>query len=135
LGIGGNLTRGWQMFAAYTFMDSKIVESNTPAEVGRPFQNTPKNSFNVWSTHTFGKFTGGGGLRFVGDRFGNNIGTRRVDDYWTLDAMAAYPISKHVDLRLNLYNLNNAYYFERLAGGHLIPGPSRTVMATTNFRF
>jgi catecholate siderophore receptor len=74
-------------------------------------------------------------VRFVGDRFGNNTNTRRVDSYWTLDAMAQYPVNRHLDLRLNLYNLNNAYYFERLGGGHLIPGPARMVMATGSFRF
>jgi len=27
-----------------------------------------------------------------------------VDAYWLLDAMASFPVSKHLDLRLNLYN-------------------------------
>jgi catecholate siderophore receptor len=135
LGIVGNLSRTWQVFSAYTFMNGKIVDSNTPAEVGRTFQNAPKNSMSIWSTRRFAKLTAGGGIRFVGDRFGNNTNTRRVDSYWTLDAMAQYPVSNHLDLRLNLYNLNNAYYFERLGGGHLIPGPARMAMVTANVRF
>ena len=36
--------------------------------------------------------------------------------------MASCPLTEHIDLRLNLYNLNNAYYFDRLGGGHLVPG-------------
>lgn len=135
LGLAGHLTRSWHVFSAYTLMDARIVESNNPVEAGRAFQNTPRNSFNVWSTHRVGKLTAGGGVRFAGKRYGNNSNTRQVDAYWTLDAMASYPVSKHLELRLNLYNLNDAYYFERLGGGHLIPGPARMVMATTNFRF
>ena len=77
----------------------------------------------------------GGGLRFVGKRYSNNANVRYVDSYWTFDAMASVPVTSHVDLRLNLYNLSDAYYFERLGGGHLIPGPGRAVMASAYFRF
>ena len=77
----------------------------------------------------------GGGPRFAGKRFGNNINTRSVDSYWTLEGMASYRVTEYLDLRLNLYNLNDAYYFDRLGGGHLIPGAGRAVNLSTNFRF
>jgi catecholate siderophore receptor len=99
-------------------------------------QNTPRNSFNIWTTYQFfGKFTVGGGPRFVGKRYGNNTNTRFVDSYWTLEGMASYPITSHIDLRLNLYNLNNAYYFDRLGGGRVVPGASRTANVSLGFRF
>ena len=135
LGVSGRITRGWNLFSAYTLLDSQIVKSNTPAEVGKVIQNTPRNSLNLWTTYQFKKFTFGGGPRFVGRRFGNTTNTRQVADYWTLDALASYSVSKNFDLRFNLYNLNNAYYFDRLGGGHLIPGASRSLMVSTSFRF
>jgi catecholate siderophore receptor len=136
LGASGFITRRWLVFGAYTFIDSEIKESNTVAEVGKVFQNTPRHSFSIWSTYELPWRLGvGGGPRFVGKRFGNNTNTRVVDKYWTFDAMASFPVSKYLDLRLNLYNLNNAYYFDRLGGGHLIPGAGRTVMLSTGFRF
>ena len=135
LGASGSFSRSWKIFGAYTLLDSEIEESNTPAEVGKRIQNAPRNSFNVWSTYQFKKLTVGGGPRFVGRRFGNNINTRQVASYWTLDALAAYPITRKLDLRLNLYNVNDAYYFDRLGGGHLVPGAGRSVMLSTNFRF
>jgi outer membrane receptor for monomeric catechols len=49
--------------------------------------------------------------------------------------MASYSVSRNLDLRFNMSNLNNSYYFERLGGGHLIPGASRFAQVTTNFRF
>jgi catecholate siderophore receptor len=131
----GSITRNLRVFAAYTLMDGKIIESNTPAEVGRTFQNTPRNSYTVWTTYSLKKLTLGGGPRFVGKRFGNNTNTRWVDNYWTLDIMASYPILKFLDLRFNATNLNNAYYFDRLGGGHLVPGQGRTVLGSTAFRF
>jgi catecholate siderophore receptor len=123
------------VYGAYTYMDPVIVKSNVPGEAGNAFQNTPRNSFSTWSTYQLKKLTIGGGLRFIGERFGNNANTRKVDSYWTADAMASYPVTRRIDLRLNLYNLNDAFYFDRLGGGHLIPGAARSAMVSTNFRF
>jgi outer membrane receptor for monomeric catechols len=77
----------------------------------------------------------GGGARFAGKRYGNLSNTRSVDGYATVDAMVSYRVHRFVDLRLNLYNLNDAYYFDRLGGGHLIPGPARSAVIGTSFHF
>lgn len=135
LGVTGNLTRQWQVFAAYTLLDSEVVESNTPAEIGKRLINTPRNSLSLWTTYRWRKLEVGGNLRFVDRRFGNNINTRQVGGYWLIDAMVSYPLTEHVDLRLNLYNLGDKYYFEQVGGGHLVPGPSRSAMLSTSFRF
>jgi catecholate siderophore receptor len=136
LGASGGITRALRVFGAYTLLDSEIVKSNTPAEVGRRIQNTPRNSFNIWATYLLPhRITLGGGPRFVGRRFGNTTNTRQVEAYWPLDAMASFPVSKHLDLRLNLYNLTNEYYFDRLGGGHLVPGAGRSVLVSAGFRF
>ncbi len=136
LGITGTITRDWTIFAAYTYLDSEILESNTLTELGKELLNTPKNSVSLWSSYQLPrKLNVGGGARFVDDRYGNNINTRRVKSYWLIDAMASYPLNDHIDLRLNLYNLNNEYYFDRLGGGHLVPGASRSANVSFNFRF
>lgn len=135
LSASGGITRSLRVLASYSLIDARIRSSNTPAEIGRYFQNTPRNSASTWLTYTARRFTVGLGPRFMGRRFGNNTNTRQVGSYATLDGMASYQINRHLDLRCNLSNLNNEYYFERLGGGHLIPGPSRYVLVTTNFRF
>jgi len=136
LSVEGSITPAWRVLAGYTFLDSTTVESNNPAEIGKELVNTPPNSFNVWSTYTLRSgFHFGGGARFVDRRFGNTINTRLVDAYWTFDAMASYPISKHIDLKLNLYNLTDKFYFDRIGGGHVVPGPGRAATLSTSFRF
>jgi catecholate siderophore receptor len=135
LSASGAITRSLRVLGAYTFIDARILSSNNPLEVGRFFQNTPRNSASVWLTYTARRYTFGLGPRFMGRRFGNNTNTRQVESYATLDAMASYQVNQHLDLRLNLANLNNAHYYERLGGGHLIPGTSRYVFGTVNFHF
>jgi len=135
LGVTGTVVRGWTLFAAYTLLDSRIVESNTPAEVGKRFINTPENSFSLWTTYLYRRFEMGGGARFVGLRYGNNTNTRLVEGYGVVDAMASYRLTETVALRLNIYNLSDAYYFERITGGHVVPGPGRSAVLSTSFRF
>jgi catecholate siderophore receptor len=105
------------------------------AEVGKEIINTPRHSLSVWTTYRVWKIDLGGSTRYVGRRFGNNINTRFADGYWSIDAMASYPLRDNIDLRLNITNLTDKYYFDRLGGGHLIPGPARSVLLSTNFRF
>jgi catecholate siderophore receptor len=131
----GNISRNWMVLAAYTLLDSEVVDSNTPAEVGKRLINTPRNSINLWTTYRIRKLELGGGARFTDRRFGNNTNTRVVGRYWLVDAMASYPLSEHIDLRLNLYNLTDEYYFDRLGGGHIVPGPGRSALLSTSFRF
>jgi catecholate siderophore receptor len=145
LSMSGSLTRKWDLLAGYTFLDSETVDSNTAptlvngvfiSEVGKDLVNTPRNSFNLWTTYRVSdRLAVGGGTRFVGKRFGNTINTRFVDSYWTFDLMTSYELSNHLDLKLNLYNLTNTYYFDRLGGGHVIPGPGRSASISTSFRF
>jgi catecholate siderophore receptor len=135
LGVTGTPVRGWMLFAAYTLLDSRIAESNNALEVGKRFINTPKNSLSLWTTFLYRRFELGGGGRFVGLRYGNNTNTRFVEGYGVADAMVAYRITETVSLRLNVYNLTDTYYFERLGGGHLVPGPGRSALLSTSFGF
>jgi catecholate siderophore receptor len=135
LGLTGTIARGWTVLGAYTLLDSRIVESNTPAEVGRRLINTPKDSFSLWTSYSLRRFELGGGARFAGRRFGNNTNTRFVEGYTLVDAMASYQLTENVSLRLNVYNLTDAYYFDRIGGGHLVPGPGRSATLSTNFSF
>lgn len=136
LSVTGNISTAWQVLAGYTFLESQTVDSNTPAEIGKELVNTPRNSFNLWSTYRLTSgLAVGGGARFVDKRFGNTINTRFVDSYWTVDLMATYPLTRNVDLQLNLYNLADTFYFDRVGGGHIVPGPGRSVSMRTSFRF
>jgi catecholate siderophore receptor len=144
LSATGNISRNWQIFAGYTLLDSRIVKSNTAptlidglliSEVGKELINTPRHSFNLYSTYAYKKLFFGGGPRFVDKRFGNNINTRYVDSYWLVDAVASYQITKKINLRVNAYNLTDKYYFSQIAGGHVVPGAGRSILLSTGFGF
>ncbi|MGH9949934.1 MAG: TonB-dependent receptor domain-containing protein [Pyrinomonadaceae bacterium] len=140
----GNITRNWQICSGYTLWKSEIVRSDTPptivngvpfSEIGRELINTPRNSLNLWTTYTWDRLFFGGGPRYVGKRFGNNINTRFVDSYVVVDALISYKLTKNIDLRLNMNNIGDKYYIDRIGGGHIIPGAGRVVLVSSGFSF
>jgi catecholate siderophore receptor len=136
IGASGNLTRNWQLFSGATFMTSEVLESNTPAEVGKEIINTPNSSYSIWTTYQFPtKLEIGGGVQYVSSRYGNATNTRQVGSYTTYDAMASYPINDRATLRLNVNNISNEEYYDSLGGGHVIPGAGRSATLTTDIKF
>lgn len=142
----GNVTRNWQVFSGYTFLDSEIVKSNVCVrnaanvcvsfpELGRELTNTPRHSFNLWTTYSWDRFFFGGGPRFVGRRYGNNTNTRFVDNYVVVDALVSFKLTRNVDLRLNANNIGDKYYIDRIGGGHIVPGAGRSILFSTGFSF
>jgi catecholate siderophore receptor len=131
LGATGTINARWQLFGSYTFMRSEITRSNTDAEIGRAFANTPDHSLSLWSTFRLPwDVELGGGGQYVGDRFNSNTGTRTAPAYWIVDGMAAYRVNQRLTLRLNGFNLLDKRYIDRVGGGHFIPGPARSATLT-----
>jgi catecholate siderophore receptor len=136
IGGSGRLTDRWTAFFGYTWLDSEIVKSNTAVEVGNEFANTPEHSASLWTTYRLPLgFEVGGGVQYVGDRL-NSTTTRRVAPAYQLyDAMVSYEWNERLTLRLNINNLADERYIDRVGGGHFIPGAGRSVALTTSLDF
>jgi catecholate siderophore receptor len=60
---------------------------------------------------------------------------KEAPGYWTLSAMARYPLNDHMDVQVNLANLTDAYYADQLHPSHVVPGPGRSALFTVNFKY
>ncbi|MNQ67858.1 putative TonB-dependent receptor BfrD precursor [compost metagenome] len=120
LAATGKLTEQWNLFANFTFLDSETRSAaNTPAGLateGQALANTPPRSFNLWTTYDLpGDFRVGYGARYVSERnlTSSNDGVK-LDAYWLHNAMLGYKVSETLDLQLNLNNLFDKDYVERV---------------------
>ncbi|HEY1084355.1 MAG TPA: TonB-dependent siderophore receptor [Prosthecobacter sp.] len=136
-GLAGNITKDWQIFAGYAYMESEIEESGNAAELGQSLGNTPDHSFNIWTTYNLPfRVQIGFGAQYVGDRQNGNTNTSRTaPGYWTCDAMVNYQVTDKFNVRLNVYNLADERYIDRVGGGHFVPGAGRSAALTASYKF
>jgi catecholate siderophore receptor len=145
LGVSGNLTRQWQVFGGYTWMDSELVSgAYSNANVGDPLANTPEHSFSLFSTYRVTpKLSLGGGVYHVSDSFGGNQGgagggaNRIYAPAWTrVDLFASWDLTETATLQLNVQNAGDEAYILRTNGVHHADvAPGRQAILTLNLRY
>ena len=69
------------MFAGYTLLDSKLVETGSYGSnadnKGNRFPNTPRNSASIWTTcQMLPNLTVGGGAYYMSEVYGNVANTK-----------------------------------------------------------
>ena len=131
LGASGAVAEGLGLFAGYTYLESEIL-TGAAADIGRPLPNTPKHALTLWTTYRLPwEIEIGAGARHLSRRVMST--TSSVPPYWAFDAEAAVPLSNHLGLRLNVYNLANATYYD--ANRYWVPAAGRSVRLTTSLDF
>jgi catecholate siderophore receptor len=136
LGLTGNITDRWSILTSYSHLDSEFVASANPLEEGAVLAFVPENSFNVWSdVRVSPALSVGAGAQFMDSVFRNATNTAEVPSYWLVSAMAAYAVSPSLTLRLNVNNLADAEYVDRVGGGHYVPGASRSMVLNAEIDF
>jgi catecholate siderophore receptor len=144
--IVGQPVNGWNIWAGYTYLDTRVLDSEdvmagVPIQ-GKRLTNAPMNTANLWSTYDIPpewlwnqRFQVGGGFNYVGFRFANQNNTNSVPGYIRGDLTAAWrPIPKF-ELRMNVQNVADNRFYESVYQGHVVPGAGRTVLFTGTFTY
>ncbi|CAM2138644.1 catecholate siderophore receptor [Pararobbsia alpina] len=136
-GASGRLTHNWLIYAGYTYLDATILEARDGTQ-GKTPANVPKHTFTLWTTYEpLPHWEIGGGMTYLSSRYAANNDFVSVGGYTRFDATVAYRQPKY-DVRVNLLNLTNKYYYDALIpsdGGRAVPGIGRAVLLTGTYRF
>jgi len=165
LGVAGNITREWSLFANYTYIDSEVLQGvsdyclanpgtacgNSAAFPdplrGNPLVATPEHSASLWTTYRLGDWTLGYGVTYQGEFYLNNNSLPAAgstapatlftsDAYWVHRAMVGYQVNERIGLQLNVSNLFDEEYFQRIRNnGWATPGDARSAVLSATFRF
>ena len=136
----GRLLPSWNLFAGYTYLDTKVLESKD-VQGGIPVQGkrliaAPEHSISLWTTYDLTpQWQVGGGMTYIGERAANGNNTNKLLGYGKGDFTVAYFPWKNTELRLNVLNVTDERYFDSVYQGHTPPAPGRTVLFTGNVRF
>ncbi|WP_051356480.1 TonB-dependent siderophore receptor [Azorhizobium doebereinerae] len=139
------LADGLEAIAAYTYSDAEIVNSATTTEIGRVPAVTPRNVASLWANYTvqpgllYGT-SGGLGLRYTGQTYGNNTNTVINAAYTMVDAALRYDFGKTnpkltgLSAALNATNVFNVMP-EVCNAGLCYLGQGRTVLGTLKYQW
>jgi len=110
-----SLGGGWDFTGSYTYTNAEITEDARGYAGNRPML-VPEHQASAWLNYTFddGMLEGasiGGGIRYVGDVYGNDANTFSVPSRTLFDVGASYRINEHAKLSLNATNLFDRKYF------------------------
>ena len=126
----------WNVIAGYTYLNSEVVKSRNPAEVGRELQNTPRHTASFWTTYDLPwGVTVGGGASYVDSRYANTTNTVRVPSYTRYDATISWNITQGLIARANFLNLTDRKFYEGVYPGNITPGAGRTIIGSLTARF
>jgi len=149
-GLSGNITPRWGTFAGLAVMNGKVESSLNPIEVDQRLAYVPHVSLNLWTTYRLPmNLTIGGGTNYSDGNYFNNTGgfnfvgggtvanpkyaknaaaIQALTKYSLFNAMAMYPLNRHIQLQVNATNLADRKYADRAYDRHFLPGPTRQVL-------
>ena len=138
---------GLAVIGTATATDSEITVTNTPAELGNSLSGVPEMMASLFLDYRFegGVMDGfglGGGIRHVGESFGDTANTLVIPDYTLVDVMARYDFGaastawENLVLSVNARNLGNESYVATCSSvASCFYGSGRTVNVRLQYRW
>ena len=149
LGLAGNLSENLSAQVGAAVMQSRVLDSFVPLNIGRPLANFANKSFSAQAKYQLTQaFSFGAAARYESDRCGGQPDTaagyslgadpqcaQPVPSFSVFDVFAAYRFSKKLDMRVNVLNVGNKDYFTAVyrSGAFLYKGDARAVRVTLNY--
>jgi iron complex outermembrane receptor protein len=140
-----SLTERLDIVGGFTHLEPIVTASST-GNIGKDLVNTPRDYASLWMQYTFrdGPAAGlgiGGGVRYVGASFMDQLNTVEIPGYTLFDASLSYDFAyldrslKGLRLQINATNLFDKYYVATCYTG--LPycglGAPRTILATLKY--
>lgn len=137
-----SLGNGWDFTGSYTYTRAEITEDALGNVSNRPML-VPEHQASAWLNYTFsgGILDGlsiGGGLRYVGEVFGDNANTAslKTPGRTLVDLGASYRVNEHAKLSLNATNLFDKHYYTNCESAYsCYEGDRRTVTGRLTIDF
>jgi catecholate siderophore receptor len=152
LGAAGAVGEKWSVFTNYTYLDSEVLQSISDRALlggtidileGDPLPVTPEHSASFWATYqATAALMIGFGTTYQGEytftRASATADLYYTPDYWVSRAMASYQLNENLAVQLNIDNLADEEYYERIrnnaGSGWATPGAARTAVLSLSWR-
>ncbi len=138
--VAGALTPDWQVMAGYTYNSAQFVRDSDAGVAGTRYDTqTPRHLLKLSTSYrlpgVLSAWRVGGALRTRSET-STTFGVRQ-GGYTLIDLMASYAVNRHLDIRLNLYNVTDKYYYQTIGStqdnNHF--GTPRNALLTVNYKY
>ena len=135
------LNDAWTVLANYAYQNGEITKDNS-IPTGNALVAVPEHSGRVAVRYDVqdGKLKGlglGAGVTAMTERKGDSSNSFETPSFATFDAQASYPLTKNVDLKLNVVNLTDEKHYEpyTFLGGAVAPNQPLSAFVTLAVKF
>jgi len=141
IGATGNITPRWQVFAGFTYVDAKITDSPTVAQIGSRFPNVPKVSWSGTSKYKLNRFlTVGGTVTHAGRRYGGTTTAlaTSIPGYTRFDLFGTIQLTRRLAIDVNFLNVTDKVYYDALyrsATPFTYIAPGRSMLVKLDYHF
>ena len=133
-----DLHNGWNIRGQYTWNKTEQIVGDF---VGNEMPNAPEHNASVWANYAFADNTAlqglrvGGGVRYIGERFGDMGNLYAMEDATLVDLQAAYDVTEAISASLNITNVGDVAYVASCGSFGCYYGDGRTVQARMTYKW
>ncbi|MBB2205847.1 TonB-dependent receptor [Gluconacetobacter takamatsuzukensis] len=144
LGLTGKITKNWDIYGSYSYMDGRITHS--ASYDGNQAPGVSHNNFSLWtsydlSDHLLGQGWGhlkvAGGAQYASGYWANGdfANTARIPYQFSLNGMLSWEM-KHYRVSFNANNLtDHLNYASSFSSSRAVPGPGRSFIGNIGLTF
>ena len=136
------LAQGWDIRAAYAYTDTRlsgdVAPETDPTAIfydGNRAANSPYHMASLWLVRDFDNgFRLGGGVRYVGERYGDDANNYPLDSNTLVDLGASYT-RDNIVASLNVLNLTDKTYLASCSQFYCNYGEGREIQARLSYQW
>ncbi|MBN1361544.1 MAG: TonB-dependent siderophore receptor [Sedimentisphaerales bacterium] len=141
-GVSGNITNRWSAFGGFVYLDSEVLGSANPLDIGQPLANVPEMQFSLLSKYKLtDRFTIGGQAIYSDKVWAGHLARnqtfRHTVDWWRFDAFAEYQLTDNIEIEVTGLNLTDELYYDAIyqGSGFSFVAPGRAGYVTVKYKY
>ena len=133
-----DLAQGWNIRGQYSWNATKVLSGDND---GKLLANAPSHNASLWLNYEFASASTldglqlGGGVRYIGERYGDAANSYDLEDVTLVDLQASYAITEDLGMSVNVSNLFDEAYVANCGSFGCYYGDGRTVQARLTWKW